>query len=86
MTEYQEYNLNNSLKTYSPLLNNLNSQTLLLSFLSNIKLPDINNVYDWFSETNIINFGVALRDMMPHKVLHKSVLMNKLSKMSLRNI
>lgn len=67
--EFQEYSLNDSLKDYLPLLNSLSPQTLLLSFLSNIKLPDINNVYDWFSETNIINFGDPLRDMMAHKIL-----------------
>ena len=67
--EFQEYSLNDSLKDYLPLLNTLNPQTLLLSFLSNIKLFDINNVYDWFSEINIINFGDPLRDMMAHKIL-----------------
>ena len=59
--EFQEYSLNDSLKDYLPLLNSLSPQTLLLSFLSSIKLPDINNIYDWFSETNIINFGDPLR-------------------------
>lgn len=67
--ENQKFDLNDKLKNYSPILNSLSSQTLLLSFLSNIKMDDINNVYQWFSETNIVNFGDPITDMMGHRFL-----------------
>ena len=67
--ENQKFQLNEKLEDYSAMLKSVDEKTLLLSFLSNVKLEDINNVFRWFYHTKTINFGNPLEDSMLFKVL-----------------
>ena len=54
---------------YEPLLINVNEKTLFLSFLSNLKIEIINDVYNWFKETQVLNYGDSMEEAIRGKSL-----------------
>lgn len=72
----KKFELSSKLSQYREILNGLNSQTLLLSFLSNIKFEDLNNAYNWFLETEVISFGDPIQDVMNSRCLPEECINN----------
>lgn len=57
------------LTKYEPLLINVNEKTLFLSFLPNLKIEIINDVYNWFKETQVLNYGDSMEEVIRGKSL-----------------
>lgn len=57
------------LTKYEPLLINVNEKTLFLSFLPNLKIEIINDVYNWFKETQVLNYGDSMEEAIRGKSL-----------------
>lgn len=67
--EKEKFELAEELKTYSEILKGISEKTLILSVLANLKIENIKNVFNWFEETTIINFGNPLIDTIKGRVL-----------------
>ncbi|AVQ28919.1 ATP-binding protein [Fusobacterium ulcerans] len=76
--ENDKFELSNGLKIYSEMLNGISEKTLILSFLANIKIEDIKNVYDWFKETKVLNLGDPFIDTIRSSFLPAELLKNNL--------
>lgn len=55
--EGQEFNLNDELKKAKDIIQIMNDKTLLITLLSKLEIEDVKNVFHWFMETEVINFG-----------------------------
>lgn len=67
----QKFELNEKLEKFKEMLKGASEKTLLLSFLSNISFGEIENVYKWFLETEVLNFGDSFFDMLKSMSLPK---------------
>lgn len=67
--EKENFELSEELKNYSEILKGISEKTLILSVLANLKIENIKNVFDWFEETTIINFGNPLIDTIKGSIL-----------------
>lgn len=54
-----------NLKEIAELAKNvINGSTLFLSFLGNTNIKEVKNVFDWFNETKVVNFGDSLTELI----------------------
>lgn len=65
----QKFNLSNKLDKLTNALEFVSEKVLLLSFLSNIKHEEISNVYEWFNETEVLDYGNTLFEHMIHRTI-----------------
>ncbi|MBM7560912.1 AAA family ATPase [Fusibacter tunisiensis] len=69
--EGQKYNLNKDLQKANDIIEIMNEKTLLITLLSSFEVEDIKNVFDWFVETEVINFGNVTFEYIISKSLPK---------------
>lgn len=72
--ENNNFELSKELKIYNEMLKGISEKTLILSFLANIKIEDIKNIYEWFKETKVLNLGAInsrenLFEFLPKELL-----------------
>jgi len=53
----KKFNLSEELKEMGFMLKKLNNRSLVLSFLSGLTLSDIQNVFQWFNQSIVLDFG-----------------------------
>lgn len=69
--EEQTYNLRNDLKKAKDILKIMNEKTLLLTLLSGLEIDDVKTAFDWFVQTEVINFGNISFEFLMAKSLPK---------------
>lgn len=75
--DYKKCNLNKDLKKARELTDIMNDKTLLITLLSSLELEDIKNVFNWFEETQIVNFGSTSFELLVNHSLPKVDFDNK---------
>jgi AAA15 family ATPase/GTPase len=65
------FNLNDDLKKANDIIKIMNEKTLLITLLSSLEIEDAKNVFEWFLETEVINFGNISFEFLIAKSLPK---------------
>jgi len=62
--EKDKIELSKEIENYRVILNTVKEKTLLLSFLANLNINNIKNVYDWFKNTEILDYGNSMEELI----------------------